>query len=67
MTGRCPLENEELVKLLDEANDCVLCCLNEEQTAKRPKYGAINYLQDLHQRMRDAIKAIAHPEIPLDK
>lgn len=46
------IEHRELYALLDDANDCVLQCLNVEQTAKRPSYGAIHHLQELHDRMR---------------
>lgn len=49
------MEARDIYKLLDEANDCVLECLNVEQAAKRPRYGAIHHLRDLHERVHAAM------------
>lgn len=52
------IEHKELYALLDEANDCVLQCLNVEQTAKRPSYGAIHHLRELHERIRVVMEVL---------
>lgn len=46
------IEHKELYTLLDDANDCVLQCLKEEQSRKRPSYGAIQHLLELYKRMQ---------------
>ena len=57
------MEARDIYKLLDEANDCVLECLNVEQVSKRPRYGAIHHLRDLHQRVSAAMLVLIEEDV----
>ena len=56
------METREIYKLVDDARDCVLQCLNVEQASKRPGIGAVNHLRELYERCNSTLLTLAEED-----